>query len=96
MASSSGSPIGGLPAVGALLDGPSVGANTCGWFPIGGLIALGSLGGASVIEVASVPPVIEPPRYYSVGGMTVAHRKMLMEDDEALMAILQMFVMEEV
>lgn len=45
---------------------------------------------------ANVLATAQDPRYYSVGGMTVAHRKMLMEEDEALMAILQMFVMEEV
>ena len=38
---------------------------------------------------------LDPPRYYSVGGMTEQHRRRLVEEDETLLAILQMFVMEE-
>jgi hypothetical protein len=45
----------------------------------------------SAVGTGSQP---EPPRYYSVGGMTPDHRKRLHEEDEVLLAILQMFVME--
>lgn len=47
----------------------------------------------TAVSVSASRP--EDPRYAIVGGMTVEHRKRLMAEDEVLLAILQMFVLEE-
>lgn len=62
------------------------------------LIALAGLG-SSPLQVALnglLPDaqVVEAPRYYSVGGMTPQMRRRAQEEDELLLAILQVFVTE--
>lgn len=48
------------------------------------------------LKLDTTPALVELPRYYSLGGMTEQRRRRLIDEDEAILAILQMFVMEEV
>lgn len=54
----------------------------------------GALLWAQVAVDRVVDTATEAARYYTVGGMTPQMRRRLQEEDEVLLAVLQMFVME--